>query len=146
MKRYLTIAAILLVLALGGVTVWHFRPWQRPVAGELYLRYEHQPGVRVGFIKDFRINDSTVADVTTIEALDSTGWRWMEKEFAIPALDPRRQELAAAGKRVMQSWQLAGDTTFLFLSYDSRSLCLVQTNDDHQLENIFRYHLQQLAQ
>ena len=35
------------------------------------------PGVRVGFIKDFPLNDTITCDVTTFEALTDEGWEWM---------------------------------------------------------------------
>ena len=76
MKRNAFIYMGILLLLLAAVTAWRMRP--EPVEGsELYHRCKDVPGVRVGFIKDFPVNDSVTCDVTTIEALTDEGWEWM---------------------------------------------------------------------
>ena len=147
MKRLWIFTAALLAIALVGITVWRFWPASDPDVSALYRQYEHQPGVRVGFIEDFPFGDSVRVDVVTIEALDSTGWNWMEREFAFTPLDERRQQLLAQVEDVMQSWLLPTDTTdrtVLFLSYRQKALCIVATNDQRQFEAVFMYHLEKL--
>ncbi len=74
-KRALIYIGVLLLL-LAVVTTW--RMWPEPAEGsELYQRYKDMPGVRVGFVKDFPINDTLTCDVTTFEALTDEGWEWM---------------------------------------------------------------------
>lgn len=83
MKRIwiiLTVLAAVLV-AITTIKLW---PSGGPEPDSLYLRYEHQEGVRVGFVKDFRIDDSTFVDVTTFEAMDSAGWEWMKATLSLP--------------------------------------------------------------
>ena len=76
MKRNAFIYIGILLLLLAAVTAWKMRP--EPVEGsELYQRCKDLPGVRVGFIKDFPLNDSLTCDVTTFEALTDEGWEWM---------------------------------------------------------------------
>ena len=76
MKRNAIIYMGILLLLLAAVTVWKMRP--APAEGsELYQRCKDIPGVRVGFIKDFPINDTLTCDVTTFEALTDEGWDWM---------------------------------------------------------------------
>jgi hypothetical protein len=76
MKRNAIIFMGILLLLLAAVTAWRMRP--EPVEGsELYQRCKDVPGVRVGFIKDFPINDTITCDVTTFEALTDEGWEWM---------------------------------------------------------------------
>ena len=76
MKRNAFIYIGVLLLLLAAVTVWKMRP--EPVEGsELYQRYKDHPGMRVGFIKDFPLDDSLACDVTTFEALTDEGWEWM---------------------------------------------------------------------
>lgn len=76
MKRNALIYIGILVLLLAAVTAWRMRP--EPVVGsELYQRCKDIPGVRVGFIKDFPLNDTLTCDVTTFEALTDEGWEWM---------------------------------------------------------------------
>lgn len=80
MKRNAIIYIGVLLLLLAAVTAWRMRP--EPVEGsELYQRYKDQPGVRVGFIKDFPLNDTLTCDVTTFEALTDEGWQWMQREI-----------------------------------------------------------------
>lgn len=156
MKRIWIITAVLLMLALGGITACHFLRGGKPEVSALYSRYEHQEGVRVGFVHHFPFDDSTLVDVTTIEALDSTGWVWMQEEFDFPPLTDRQQQLVADGQDVIQTWQLVADTChqppatdhqqFVFLSYGHRSLCVVQTDDEKQLNSVISYQLKQLEQ
>lgn len=74
---------MVLVVLLAGVTVVRMLPHKGLAVSTLYQRYEQQQGVRVGFVKALPLDDSTSVDVTTIEALDSAGWHWMQDEFAI---------------------------------------------------------------
>ena len=76
MKRLWLIVLTLLVTILGIITWVKLRPVE-PEVSELYQRCKDIPGVRVGFIKDFPLNDSVTCDVTTVEALTDEGWEWM---------------------------------------------------------------------
>ena len=80
MKRTLGIFIGILLLLLATATALRLRP-AAPEGSELYERYKKMPGVRVGFIKDFPLNDSMVVDVTTIEALTDEGWEWLNSEI-----------------------------------------------------------------
>ena len=145
MKRLWIITAALLAVALVGITAWHFWPTGDLNVSALYRQYEHQPGVRVGFVEGFAFNDSVRVDVVTVEALDSTGWQWMEGEFDFPPLDERRQQLLAQGEDIMQSWPLDDGKSIAFLSRQQQALCIVQTCDDRQFEAVFMYHLEKLG-
>lgn len=86
MKRNALIYIGILVLLLAAVTVWRMRP--EPVVGsELYQRCKDIPGVRVGFIKDFPLNDTLTCDVTTFEALTDEGWEWMLDSLGVRRMD-----------------------------------------------------------
>ena len=76
MKRALGIYIGILALLLMAATGWRMRPVE-PEGSGLYERCKDVPGVRVGFIQDFPINDSLTCDVTTFEALTDEGWQWM---------------------------------------------------------------------
>lgn len=76
MKRTLGIFIGILLLLLATATALRLRP-AAPEGSELYERYKKMPGVRVGFIKDFPLNDSLTCDVTTFEALTDEGWQLM---------------------------------------------------------------------
>lgn len=100
MKRNAIIYIGVLLLLLAAVTAWKMRP--EPVEGsELYQRYKDQPGVRVGFVENFPVCDSTCCDVTVFEALTDEGWEWMLDEF-------HQHEMFAEWKR-MDSIAVATD-------------------------------------
>jgi len=146
MKRLWIITAVLLVAAIVGITVWHLLPAGDPTVSDLYRRYERQPGVRVGYIEDFRLDDSLRVDVVTVEALDSAGWQWMAAEFDFPPLDGRRLQLLADGNDVLQTWQCDDSRNFAFLSRREKALCIVQTASDREFEQVFMYHLKKLKE
>lgn len=145
MKRIWIITGVLLVLALGVVTACHFLHQGKPEVSEYYSRYEHQEGVRVGFVHQFPFDDSTNVDVTTIEALNSMGWAWMQEEFDYPPLTERQRQLVAEGNDVLQTWCLTPEQ-FVFLSRGHRSLCIVQVDNEQQLNSVINYQLKQLEQ
>ena len=82
MKRNIALFILALLLLAGGVVAWRLVP-RAPGVSDLYSRYEHQPGVRVGFVAELAIDDSTHCDVTTFEALTDSGWAWMMDEFGL---------------------------------------------------------------
>ena len=123
MKRLWIITAALLAVALVGITAWHFWPTGDLNVSALYRQYEHQPGVRVGFVEGFAFNDSVRVDVP----------------------DERRQQLLAQGEDIMQSWPLDDGKSIAFLSRQQQALCIVQTCDDRQFEAVFMYHLEKLG-
>ena len=135
MKRLWIITLSVLALVIAAISVW----WgcSRPRAGELYSQYKEQPGVRVGYVKDFRFDDSTTVDVTTVEALDDDGWAWMQGEFGLDAI-------ADSCREGVLSMQRPDDGRFLFLDYGSRAICLVDIDSDDEYSSILMYHLQKL--
>lgn len=78
-KRALIYIGVLLLL-LAAVTAFRLRSAE-PEGSELYQRYKDVPGVRVGFVENFPVSDSTCCDVTVFEALTDEGWEWMLDEF-----------------------------------------------------------------
>ena len=75
MKRLWIVTAVLLVLLLGGITAWRLLPRGGHDVSDLYSECATQQGVRAGFIENYRFDDSTLVDVTTVEALDSAPLR-----------------------------------------------------------------------
>lgn len=92
MKRFLGIFIGVLALLLAAVTGWRMRPVASE-SSELYERYKDMPGVRVGFIQDFPLNDSLTCDVTTFEALTDEGWQLMLDSLCLQ----KAVAMAAAG-------------------------------------------------
>lgn len=76
MTKSVSIYLAVLLLLLAGATAWRQRPAEAE-GSELYQRYRDVEGVRVGFVEDFPVSDSTSCDVTVFEALTDEGWQWM---------------------------------------------------------------------
>lgn len=134
MKRLLKITLIVTAVVVAALAAWRLTGPHS--VGALYDRYAGQPGVRVGYIKDYPFDDSTHVDVTTIEALDDEGWEWMLDEFA------GRDEESGERKSLLTLQQ--DDGYFLFLSYADRSLCLVDARTDRQYDAVLRHQLETL--
>lgn len=82
MKKSIYIYLAVLLLLLAGATAWRQRPAEAE-GSELYQRYRDVEGVRVGFVEDFPVTDSTSCDVTVFEALTDEGWEWLLDEFQL---------------------------------------------------------------
>lgn len=81
--KSLLCAAAFVLLAVAAVLVvkyWH-HTLPAEECGEVYCRYSNRDDLKVSFLKDFRINDSTTVDVTTITAKDSAGWEALQREM-----------------------------------------------------------------
>ncbi len=143
MKRLLKITLLLTALALAALAVWRLTGPHG--VGELYKRYSGQEGVRVGFVKNYPFDDSTKVDVTTVEALDTAGWSWMQAEFDLPSPDPRRAALLADGGDAILSMPYGAEGRFLFLSYRDRKLCIVDTRTNSEYRSILLHHLELLT-
>ena len=86
-NRICTVVTLLALLLLAatlvyGLNLWNIRGVQ---TSEVYNRYKDVPGVNAAYIKDYRVNDSVTVCVTLLEALDSTSWGSIKKEFKIVA-------------------------------------------------------------
>lgn len=85
MKKRRLLPLALLVAVAGCVVA--ARLWPRTLSdercGELYRAYADNPEVKASFVKDFRVNDTVVADVTLLKALSDTGWALLQKDFNI---------------------------------------------------------------
>jgi hypothetical protein len=55
-------------------------------------------GINATYIKDYKVNDTVFVDVTLLEAIDSTGWDILKKDFEVPALPPELQQLVDNGE------------------------------------------------
>ena len=86
MKRNWPYYIIAFCLALLTVYVLHNsgRIFPSGEVGEVYRRYCDRDDIRVEFFKDFRIDDSTIVDVTTLTAKDSASWENLMREMNRP--------------------------------------------------------------
>ncbi len=137
MKRIVIITLALLAMALGGITLWRLTGPHG--VGDLYRQYADQPGVRVGYIKDYPFDECVKIDVTTVEALDSAGWAWMLDEFNLPTTN--HPQPATNSITTLQ----LDDGRFLFFSSSEQKLCLVDARTDRQYDAVLRHHLKTLT-
>lgn len=78
----LTVCCILIAVAVKYLpSILH-----RDDVSEVYRHYEHRQDLKVGFIKDYRIDDSTTVDVTTLTAKDSASWENLLREMNVSEL------------------------------------------------------------
>lgn len=95
-------AIIFLAIVLVALAV---RLWPRTVpfdqCSDVYKRYAAVDGVDATFIKDYKVNDTVLVDVTLLEATDSMGWATLKKDFDIPNPSPDFQQRIDRGKNLI---------------------------------------------
>ena len=164
MKKRVLIYIGVLLLLLAAVTAFRLRPAE-PENSVLYERYKDLPGVRVGFVKDFPINDSTTCDVTTFEALTDEGWEWMLDSLGVRSMaemDAFSDSIYLASgmseedyANTIDLWQskrfhpeVQGDSNMLGNSVDCnlaslhyRWLTVYHATSDEELDAVINFHL-----
>ena len=99
MKKLWPITTILCLLTVAGCTVYVL--WSSIVplgkTSEVYRRYAQRDDLKVGFVKDYRINDTITVDVTTITAPDSASWEALLREMNV------NEETIAIQRETMKS-------------------------------------------
>ena len=105
--KSLLCAAAFVLLAVAAVLVvkyWH-HTLPAEECGEVYCRYSNRDDLKVSFLKDFRIDDSTTVDVTTLTAKDSAGWEALLREMNIKEGTIRKQtEAVKSGKTALTEY------------------------------------------
>ncbi len=88
MKRWIVIVVGLATAALGGAALWNICSHRvvKSELSEVYNRYKDRDDLRVAFVKDYRIDDSTTVDVTTLTAKDSASWENLLREMNYPEM------------------------------------------------------------
>ena len=88
MKRWIVIVVGLATAALGGAALWNICSHRvvKSELSEVYNRYKDRSDLRVAFVKEYRIDDSTTVDVTTLTAKDSAGWEALLREMNVSDL------------------------------------------------------------
>ena len=100
MKRSWLITILFCLLLLGGGGAVLLLPQVVPFSqcSDVYKRYAKMDGVDATFIKDYKVNDTVFVDVTLLEAIDSTGWDILKKDFEVPNLPLELQQLVDNGE------------------------------------------------
>lgn len=75
-RRFWLWISIGLLIELAVLTLWKRPYWFFPSdkVSEYYTRYAGTGGINAAFVKDYRINDTLLLDVTVLEVTDSAVW------------------------------------------------------------------------
>ena len=141
--------ALLCLLILGSAAAVIL--WPRSNDASLSRHYNHIPGIKATYFKDYPINDTLSINVTLLEALDSTAWSTLRNDFNIAELDPALQQLIDCGldplftRRVNKDdYTQSVDSTcpnsqLLAFSYKSQSVTLFHITNEKELHAVL-YH------
>ncbi len=92
---------VCLLIVLGTLTV---KLWPRTVpfdqCSDLYKQYVAVEGINATYIKDYKVNDTVFVDVTLLEAIDSTGWEILKRDFDVPVPPPRSPTVHQRGRKL----------------------------------------------
>ena len=112
--KSLLCAAAFVLLAVAAVLVvkyWH-HTLPAEECGEVYCRYSNRDDLKVSFLKDFRIDDSTTVDVTTLTAKDSAGWEALLREMNVNELTiVKQRKTVEEGNAIVSEYYCAKNHT-----------------------------------
>lgn len=137
----ITILVCLLILGGGGLILG----WPRTVpfdqCSDVYKRYAKMDGVDATFIKDYKVNDTVFVDVTLLEAIDSTGWDILKKDFEVASLPPELQQLVDSGKDLVFTKIISEPAAshLLAISYLTKTLTVFHIENDAE-KHAVKYH------
>ena len=84
-RRFWLWVGIGLLIELAVLTLWKRPYWFFPTheVSEYYTRYAGTDGINAAFVKDYRINDTLLLDVTVLEVTDSAVWEQTCSELGL---------------------------------------------------------------
>ena len=118
---------------------------------EIYARYEKVEGIDVSFVKDYKVNDTVIVDVTLLEATDSVIWTTLKKDFEVPNPPPDVQQFIDNGEDLIGvkiiPKSIAVDTTskeypnnLLAISHLKRTLTIFHIKNKEELNAVRHYN------
>ena len=141
--------ALLCLLILGSAAAIIL--WPRSDDASLSRHYNHIPGIKATYFKDYPINDTLALNITLLQALDSAGGRTLRNDFNIAELDPVLQQLIDCGldpifTRLVDKDDYAQsvdatcpNSQLLAFSYKSQSVTLFHVTNGEELDAVL-YH------
>lgn len=141
--------ALLCLLILGSAAAVIL--WPRSDDAALSRHYNHIPGIKATYFKDYPINDTLSINVTLLQALDSAGWRTLRNDFNIAELDPALQQLIDSGLDPLFTLRVNKDdytqsvdstcpnSQLLAFSYKSQTVTLFHVTNKDELHAVI-YH------
>lgn len=143
MKKSWPITLLVCLLIIGGGAL--ILGWPRTVpfeqCSEIYQKYANEEDIKASFIKDFKVNDTVFVDVTLLEAIDSTGWDILKKDFEVPNLPLELQQLVDSGKDLVFTKMISEPAAshLLAISYLTKTLTVFHIENDAE-KHAVKYH------
>lgn len=113
MRKHWFIAAGLAVAVIATLflswTVLH-RRLASPEYSDEYHLFKDSRHIAAAYVRDFRVNDSLLVDVTTLVALDSVGWDSLQRHFHLEDIWERYSVELGEGKDIILSMRYSPDT------------------------------------
>lgn len=143
MKKSWPITLLVCLLIIGGGTL--VLGWPRTVpfdqCSDLYKQYVAVEGINATYIKDYKVNDTVFVDVTLLEAIDSTGWDILKKDFEVPNLPLELQQLIDNGEDLVFTKMISEPAAshLLAISYLTKTLTVFHIENDAE-KHAVKYH------
>ena len=152
-KRFWMWVGVALLIELAAITLWKRWYWFFPSSevSELYTRYAGTEGLNVVFVKDFRIGDNIVVDVTLLESQTDSVWSMLQRDFSLapPPLDT----LHPSDSNAVDFWyaphenhSLPMDSVLLnndivVVSYHKRTVAVFDIEPESQIDAILNFQI-----
>ena len=142
MKRLWPITILLCLLLAAGCIILVRCPRTVPddQCSEVYRRYKDRDDLSVAFVKDYRIGDSIIVDVTTITAKDSASWENLQREMnQSENMIKQRRELVNEGRYLLYEYYCEIGHPEHRIPYEEDRCCLVFLN--FKEKTIYIFHI-----
>ena len=148
-KRYILPTIIFLAIVMVALAV---RLWPRTVpfdqCSDLYKQYANVDGVDATFIKDYKVNDTVLVDVTLLEATTDSGWAVLVRDFEMDELSPLLQMLIDRGENLVFSKLIpksrpsdSAPNDVLAYSYTTRTVSIFHIANDSEEHAVLFHNL-----
>jgi hypothetical protein len=146
-KRPLFVVLLCLLLA-GGVVLALIpcspMPWQ---CSKLYWQYRGQEGIKATYVKQYPVDDTTLVDVTLLQATTDSAWTLLSQDFGVKPLNNKiieRHGKNAVSMRLApkKDYSLPMDTTcrtnndLLLISRAEQIICIFHVSSSWQIKEI----------
>jgi len=92
--KFWALFVVVLALALAAITMahrWH-RIFPSDEVSEIYTRYADCTDIKVSYVKNYSVNDTTRVNVTLVETTDSAAWDRICDELSLTPLSKIPEE------------------------------------------------------
>ena len=149
-RRFWLWVGIGLLIELAVLTLWKRPYWffHSDEVSEYYTRYAGAEGINAAFVKDYRVNDTLLLDVTVLEVTDSAVWEQtceelhllttadIPEEFQYRYLTPNSFESYIVHDTVVENGEPQHRQTVFICSRYNRTICIFHSVTDEQYDII----------